>query len=205
VILTGAGDKSFMSGGDLSEHAKLDAQNAQVRTAQIRQVFEAVRKHRAPMIAAVNGYALGGGLALMASCDIIVAAETAMFALPEVNVGIMGGTKHLGRLVPEKIVRWMAFTGTKVPADYFLRLGAVQEVVPLNELMHCATKIAQDICKHSPTAIRLMKETMNLTEHMPLDDGYHVECLATSIMKSTPDGKEAVNAILEKRKPNFSS
>ena len=204
VILTGAGDKSFVSGGDLSEHAQLDAQSAQVRTALIRQVFEAVRKHRAPVIAAVNGYALGGGLALMASCDIIVAADTAMFALPEVNVGIMGGTKHLGRMVPEKVVRWMAFTGTKVPAEYFLRLGAVQEVVPLKDLIPTATKIALDICRHSPTAIRLMKETLNLTEHMPLDEGYHVECLATSILKSTPDGKEAVNAILEKRKPNFS-
>jgi enoyl-CoA hydratase len=204
VILTGAGDQSFVSGGDLSEHAQLDALSAQHRTRLIREVFEAVRKHRAPVIAAVNGYALGGGLALMASCDVVVAADTAMFSLPEIHVGIMGGTKHLGRLVPEKVVRWMALTGNKVSADYFLKLGAVQEVVPSSELMGAATKIALDICRHSPTAIRLMKETLNLTEHMPLDEGYHVECLATSILKSTPDGKEAVNAILEKRKPNFS-
>jgi enoyl-CoA hydratase len=203
VILTGAGDQSFVSGGDLSEHAQLDALSAQARTSLIRKVFETTRKHRAPVIAAVNGYALGGGLALMASCDIVVAADTAMFSLPEVHVGIMGGTKHLGRLVPEKIVRWMALTGNKVSADYFLKLGAVQEVVPLVDLIPTAIKIAQDICRHSPTAIRLMKETLNLTEHMPLDEGYHVECFATSILKSTPDGKEAVNAILEKRKPNF--
>ena len=205
LILTGSGEKSFVSGGDLSEHSQLDAQSAQERTALIRQVFDAVRKHRVPVIAAVNGYALGGGLALMASCDIVVAAQNAKFSLPEVSVGIMGGTRHLSRIVPEKVVRWMAFTGKKVSADYFLRLGAIQEVVPLAELMQSATEIALDICQHSPTAIHLMKETLNLTEHMPLDEGYHVECLATSIMKSTPEGKEAVNAILEKRKPKFSS
>jgi len=203
VILTGAGDKSFVAGGELSEHAQLDAERAQLRTALIRQVFDTVRKHRAPVIAAVNGYALGGGLALMASCDIIIASDTAKFSLPEVKVGIMGGTRHLKRLVPDKVVRWMALTGTMVGADYFLRLGAIQEVVPAAELMAAATKMAQEICQYSPTAIQLMKETLNLTEHMDLDEGYHVECMATSIMKSTPDGKEAVQAVLEKRRPVF--
>ncbi|MEB2401055.1 MAG: enoyl-CoA hydratase-related protein [Alcaligenaceae bacterium] len=203
VILTGAGEKSFVAGGDLKEHAELDAEAAHLRTALIRQVFNAVRQLRIPVIAAVNGYALGGGLALMASCDIVVASDNATFSLPEVKVGIMGGTSHLKRIVPEKVVRWMALTGNMVSADYLHRLGAIQEVVAPGHLMQAATRIAQDICQHSPTAIELMKETLNLTEHMALDEGYHVECYATSIMKAAPDGKEAVQAILEKRPPHF--
>ncbi len=203
VILTAAGETSFVAGGDLGEHAQLDSQSAQTRTALIREVFDAVRRHRVPVIAAVNGYALGGGLALMASCDIVVAADSAKFSLPEVKVGIMGGTRHLRRIVPDKVVRMMAFTGNFVDAAYFHRLGAIQEVVPQSQLMNAATKIAQDICQYSPACIELMKETMNLTEHMELDEGYHVECYATSIIKSTPQAKEALQAVMEKRKPNF--
>lgn len=203
VILTGAGDKSFVAGGDLNEHAQLDPESAQVRTALIRDVFDAVRRHRVPVIAAVNGYALGGGLALMASCDIVVAADSARFSLPEVKVGIMGGTKHLRRIVPDKVMRMMAFTGNFADARYFHSIGAIQEVVPLAELMNAATKMAEDICQHSPMCIKLMKETINLTESMDLDEGYHVECYATSIIKSTSEAKEAVQAALEKRKPNF--
>lgn len=169
----------------------------------IRRVFDAVRRHRAPVICAVNGYALGGGLALMASCDIVVASETAKFSLPEVKVGIMGGTRHLRRLVPDKVVRWMALTGKMVGADYFLRLGAVQQVVPPGELMQAATRIALSICEYSPSAVRMMKEALNLTEHMSLDEGYHVECLFTAIMKSSPDGLEGLQAVLEKRRPVF--
>ena len=203
VILTGAGEKSFVAGGDLNEHAQLDPQSAQTRTTLIRDVFAAVRTHRVPVIAAVNGFALGGGLALMASCDIVVAADNAKFGLPEVKVGVMGGTRHLRRLVPDKVVRMMAFTGNMVDASYFHQLGAIQEVVPLGELMDAATKIAEEICQYSPACIKLMKETINLTEHMDLDEGYHVECFATSIIKSNPEAKEALAAVLEKRKPNF--
>jgi len=203
AILTGAGDKSFVAGGDLNEHAQLDAESAQFRTSLIRRVFNTIRELRVPVIAAVNGYALGGGLALMASCDITVASENAKFSLPEVKVGIMGGTRHLRRLVPEQTVRWMALTGEMISADFFFRLGAIQALVPAEELMQAATKVALDICKNSPAATSLMKEALNVTEHMPLQEGYHVECFATSVMKSMPDGQEAVNAMLEKRSPNF--
>ena len=203
VIITGAGDKSFVAGGDLNEHVQLDAQSAQVRTAVIRDVFTAVRRHRVPVIAAVNGYALGGGLALMASCDMVLASDNARFSLPEVKVGVMGGTRHLRRIVPDKVVRMMAFTGKMVDAHYFQALGVIHEVVPLAELMPAATRLALEICEHSPQCIELMKETLNLTEHMELDEGYHVECYATSIIKSTPQAQEAVRAVLEKRKPDF--
>ncbi len=204
LILTGAGDKSFVAGGDLHEHAQLDPESALVRTSLIRKVFDAVRRHQAPVIAAVNGYCIGGGLALMASCDIVVASTNATFSLPEVKVGIMGGAQHVRRLVPDKVVRWMALTGNFVDADYFHRLGVIHQVVPPSELMAAALQVAQDICRHGPMAIRLMKDTINLTEHMPLDEGYQVECLATSIIKSTAEAREATSAALERRKPVYS-
>jgi enoyl-CoA hydratase len=162
-----------------------------------------VRRHRVPVIAAVNGYALGGGLALMASCDMVVASDTARFSLPEVKVGVMGGTRHLRRIVPDKVVRMMALTGKMVDAHYFYTLGVIHEVVPLAQLMPAAIRLALEICEHSPQCIELMKETMNLTEHMELDEGYQVECYATSIIKATAQSQEAVRAVLEKRKPNF--
>lgn len=204
VILTGAGDKSFVAGGELSEHVELTPQTAAERTALVRQTNAAIRQHRAPVIAAVNGYALGGGLVLMASCDIVFASTDAKFSLPEVKVGVMGGTRHLRRLVPDKVVRYMALTGHHVDAAYFKQLGVIQDVVPPDQLMPTALAAAEAICAHSAVAVNLMKETLNLTEDMPLDEGYHVECFATSILKGTPEAKEAALAALEKRKPDFS-
>lgn len=203
VILTGAGDKAFAAGGELKEHVLLTPQTAAVRTAMVREVNNAIRQHRAPVIAAINGYAIGGGLVLMASCDIVFASTNAKFALPEVKVGILGGTCHARRVVPDKVVRYMALTGNMVDAEYFRSLGVIQEVVPLEQLMDTAIRTAQQICEHSAVAVNLMKETLNLTEHMELDEGYHVECLATSILKGTPEAKEAAMAALEKRKPDF--
>lgn len=204
VVLTGAGDKAFVAGGELSEHAQLTPQAAAERTALVRKVNDTIRQHRAPVIAAVNGYAVGGGLVLMASCDIVFASTNAKFSLPEVKVGILGGTRHLRRLVPDKVVRYMALTGNFVDAEYFKQIGVIQDVVPLENLMDTAFRTAEEICAHSAVAVNLMKETLNLTEHMALEEGYHVECFATSILKSTPQAKEAAMAALEKRKPNFS-
>ena len=204
VILTGAGDSAFVAGGELSEHVQLTPQTAGERTALVRKVNQAIRQHRAPVIAAVNGYALGGGLVLMASCDIVFASTNAKFSLPEVKVGVLGGTRHLRRLVPDKVVRYMALTGNLVDAAYFKQIGVIQDVVPLDDLMNIALKTAEGICAHSAVAIKLMKETLNLTEHMELDEGYHVECLATSILKGTPEAQEAAMAALQKRKPDFS-
>lgn len=203
VIITGAGDKAFIAGGDLREHAELDPRSAARRTGLIRIVSQAIRQHRVPVIAAVNGYTIGGGMVIMASCDIVVAVEGAQFSIPEVKVGILGATRHLRRLVPDKVVRWMALTGNFVDAAFFQRLGVIQEVVPRDALMATALATAEQICEHSAIAVELMKESLNLTEHLDLDEGYHVECLGTSILKGTPEAKEAAQAALEKRKPDF--
>jgi len=199
IVLTGAGERAFVAGGDVGELGSLDAASALERTRVIRGVFDAIRRNPVPVIGAINGYALGGGLVMMAQCDVIVAAETATFGLPEIDVGVMGGTKHLARIVPEKVMRWMALSGKRVTAEYLERLGAIHRVVPREKLLEVAFEVADVICAKSPASVRLMKEVINLTEHMPLDDGYHVETYATAIISTNPDSKEAARAFKEKR------
>ena len=203
VVLTGAGERAFVAGGDVGELGAMDAASALVRTRVVRQVFDAIRRNPVPVIGAINGHALGGGLVMMSQCDIVIAAETATFGLPEINVGVMGGTKHLARIVPEKVMRWMALTGKRVDAAFMERLGVVQQVVPREQVLQAALQAADDICAKSPASVRLMKEVINLTESMNLDDGYHVETYATAIISTHPDSKEASKAFKEKRPAVF--
>lgn len=199
VVLTGAGDRSFVAGGDDGELVALHPASALERTGVVRRVLDAIRRNPVPVIAAVNGYALGGGLAMVAQCDVVVAADTATFGLPEINVGVMGGTKHLARIVPEKVMRWMALTGNRVDAAYLERFGAIHKVVAKDRLLEAALEVADDICAKSPASVRLMKEVINLTESMDLDRGYHVENYATAIISAHPDAKAAAKAFHAKR------
>ena len=199
IVLTGAGNRAFVAGGDVGELGALDAASALVRTRVIRDVFDAIRRNPLPVVGAINGAALGGGLVMMAQCDVVVAADSATFGLPEIDVGVMGGTRHLARIVPEKVMRWMALSGKRVSAAYLERLGVIHQVVPRERLLDAALEAAAEICGKSPAAVRLMKEVMNLTEHMTLDDGYHVETYATAMISTHPDSKEAARAFKEKR------
>lgn len=203
IVLTGVGDRAFVSGGDVAELGALDPARALVRTRVVRQVFDAIRRNPVPVIAAVNGHALGSGLVMVSQCDVVVAAEHARFGLPEITVGVMGGTKHLARIVPEKVMRWMALTGNRVDAAYLASLGVIHKVVASDAVLDTALAVADDICAKSPAAVRLMKEVINLTESMDLDDGYHVETYATAIMSTHPDSKEAARAFQEKRAAKF--
>jgi len=205
VVLTGAGERAFVAGGDVGELGAMDAASALVRTRVIRQVFDAIRRNPVPVIGAINGHALGSGLVMVSQCDIVIAAETASFGLPEINVGVMGGTKHLARIVPEKVMRWMALTGNRVSAAYLERLGVVQQVVPREQVLQAALQAADAICAKSPASVRLMKEVINLTESMNLDDGYHVETYATAMIVTHPDSSEAAQAFKEKRSAVFFS
>ncbi len=204
IILTGAGEHCFVAGGDVAELGAMDAEKALVRTRVIRQVFDAIRRNPVPVIGAINGHALGSGLVMMAQCDVVVASDNARFGLPEIAVGVMGGTKHLARIVPEKLMRWMALTGRRVDAAHLERLGVILKVVPQARLLDAALEVAADICTKSPAGVRLMKEVMNLTESMDLDNGYHVETYATAIMSTHPDSKEAAQAFQEKRMADYS-
>jgi enoyl-CoA hydratase len=205
IVLTGAGDRAFVAGGDVGELGALDPERALHRTRIVRQVFDAIRRNPLPVIAAVNGHALGSGLVIVSQCDVVVAAENASFGLPEIAVGVMGGTKHLARIVPEKVMRWMALTGRRVDAHYLARLGVIHQVVPREQVLEAALQVADDICAKSPAAVRLMKEVINLTEPMDLENGYHVETYATAIMSTHPDSKEAALAFQQKRAAKYAN
>ena len=142
IVLTGAGDRAFVAGGDVAELGALDPELALERTRVVRQVFDAIRRNPVPVIAAVNGHALGSGLVMVSQCDVIVAAESASFGLPEITVGVMGGTKHLARIVPEKLMRWMALTGNRVDAAHLARLGVIHKVVPRSQVLSVALQVA---------------------------------------------------------------
>lgn len=200
VVLTGGGERAFVAGSDVRELGALDPVSTQERARVARQVFDLIRSAPVPVIGAVKGYALGAGLVMVAQCDIIIASDHASFGLPEINVGVMGGTKHLARIVPEKLMRWMALTGNRVDATLLERLGVIQKIVPHDQVLETALAVADDICLKSPAGVRLMKEVINLTESMDLNNGYHVETYATAIISSHPHSKEAAKAFQEKRK-----
>lgn len=203
VIITGAEGRFFSAGSDVKELGDLSPTSAQERSRFARRAFESIKNAPVPVIAAVNGFALGSGLVIAMVCDIVIASEEAKFGLPEINAGVMGGTKHLARVVPEKTMRLMALTGRMLTAQDLHRLGAIYQVTERNNLMPTALALASEITEKSPAGVSLMKELINLTESMNLSDGYHVETYATAIITAHPNSKEASKAFKEKRKPNF--
>ncbi|SOD71762.1 enoyl-CoA hydratase [Jatrophihabitans sp. GAS493] len=204
IILTGAG-RHFCGGNDLQEFATLSAENSEARMSDVRAAFFAVQEAPIPVIAAVHGVALGTGLALAASCDFVVAADTARFGTPEIGVGIMGGARHLARLVPEAWVRWMYLSGDAVSAEQLLRLGGVVAVVPEAELLTAAHEHAARIARHSSALIRMAKRSLDTIENLPLQQGYTFEQSLTALICADPDSQEAVRATLQRRPPNYPS
>ena len=204
VILTGAGDRAFCGGADVREISERTTQIAMDRSVVFRETFDAIRRAPVPVIAAVQAHAPGAGLVIASCCDIVIAADRAQFALPEIVVGVMGGGRHALRVVPDKVVRYMALTGRRIDAAEMQRLGAVMQVVPAAQVMEAAMTMAEEIATRSPSAVRLMKEAINLTEDMPVTEGYRVEQVFTTLASALPDAKEASLAWLEKRKPVWS-
>jgi enoyl-CoA hydratase len=200
VVLTGAG-KVFSAGADLK--ARPDKSKAGERwqhNRRARESYHAVRECTKPVIAAINGAALGAGLAVAASCDILLAAEEATLGLPEIDVGLLGGGKHTQRLFGHSRLRRMMLTGYRVPGAELYRLGVVECCVPRAQLMDEAMKIAREIAWKSPAAIRLAKRTLNTIEDMTLRDGYRYEQNMTTELGDHPDSAEAQAAFREKRK-----
>lgn len=204
VVLTAAG-KLFSAGADVKELSVRTTETQLARSVISRATFDAIRRCPVPVVAAVNGPAVGAGVVFASCCDLILASDRAKFSLPEILVGVMGGTRYLARLVPDKIVRYLALTGRSVDARFLERFGGVNEVVRHEELAQAALSLAGDIAKMSPSAIRLMKESINLTEDMPVNEGYRVEQLFTTLASSMSDSREAAMAFLEKRPPVWSS
>lgn len=202
VVLAGAG-RHFCAGNDLDDFESMTPQNGRDRMFHVRDAFFAVRDCAVPVIGAVSGVAIGTGLALAASCDFVIASEDAQFGLPELSVGVMGGAKHLARMVPEPIVRWMYFTGTRVPAQTLHGWGAIVKVVPVDALLDEATRAAQEIAAYSPTAVRLSKQGLNGIEFLDTKQGYHDEQQLTIRMSGHPDSKEALRAARHGGKPTY--
>ena len=204
AVLTGAG-KVFSAGADMKARGNLgDPGEKWQHSRRARESYHAIRECQKPVIAALNGPALGAGLAVAASCDILVAAEEASLGLPEIDVGLLGGGKHAQRLFGHSRLRRMMFTGYRVPGPELYRLGIVEACVPREKLMDEAMAIARTIAEKSPAAIRLAKQSLNTIEDMSLRDGYRYEQSMTSQLAEHPHSKEAGAAFLEKRKANFS-
>jgi enoyl-CoA hydratase len=202
IVLTGAG-KHFCAGNDLSEFPTLTPENSPERMRNIREAYEAVYDTPLPVVAAVNGAALGTGLCIAASCDLVVAADDARFGLPEVRVGVMGGARHAARLVPHMFVRYLHLTGQPLPAGEVARLGGTVSVVPAASLLDEARRVAGLVAQHSPVALRFAKQSLNRIEDMDLRTGYPYEQGLTGELSGHLDAKEAVASFLENREPVY--
>ncbi|ODS40711.1 MAG: crotonase [Candidatus Altiarchaeales archaeon WOR_SM1_79] len=206
VIITGAGDKAFVAGADIKEMKDMTPMEARNFMHFGQGVFNDVENLPKPTIAAVNGFALGGGCELALSCDMILASENAKFGLPEVTLGIhpgFGGTQRLPRLVGAAKAKELIFTGEMIDAEEAKSIGLVNKVVPQEKLMDEAKDLAKKILKNGLIAIRLVKSAINAGLNVPLEKGLAYEAETQGLAFATEDKNEGLTAFMEKRKPNF--
>ena len=204
AIFTAAGDRAFMAGADLRG---LDGDGEPSPAAVIdpgsiaRDAMAAILHCPVPVIAAVNGPAIGAGLAFAACCDIILAADGATFGCTEINVGLLGASAHLSSLVGRHKARELFFTGELISAEELHALGSIRSVVPRADLLAEARTLAATLAGKSPIAMRLAKASMNHVEGLPLEDAYRIEQTYTARLAGFEDAEEARQAYLEKRDP----
>lgn len=206
VILTGSGEKAFVAGADISEMVNLNTVEGYEFGKRGQEVFTLIENSRKPYIAAVNGFALGGGCEIAMACDFRIASENAKFGIPEVTLGVVpgfGGTQRLPKLVGLGRAKEMLVTGGMYGAELAERWGLVNSVVPQSELMSKCEEIAGKIAKNSAYAIYSGLEAMNQANQIKQSDGLELEALIFGKTFSFPDQKEGMSAFLEKRKANF--
>lgn len=204
IIITGSGEKSFVAGADIKEFSDFNQEKAEelARNGQT-QLFNKVENMNKPVIAAVNGFALGGGLELAMSCHIRYASENAKLGLPEVTLGLIpgyGGTQRLPKLVGKGWANELIFTAKMINADKAKEIGLVNEVFPLDELLAKTQELAEQISRNSPMAISKAIEAVNLSD---TKNGFEKEITSFGELFEMEDKKEGVSAFLEKRKPQF--
>lgn len=204
-IITGSGDRVFCGGVDVKDflpfHRSIANKPWKIPTT-VMERFDLWK----PIIAAVNGVALGGGFELALGCDIRIASENAIFGLPEVTLGVFpagGGTQRLPRLIPLGIAAEMLFTGKRIDAQEAYRIGLVNKVVPVGEVMPAAKELANTICQAGPLAVRAAKEAMLRGINMTLEEGLRLQDSIAQYMVATKDFAEGIKAFEEKRKPQF--
>jgi enoyl-CoA hydratase/carnithine racemase len=207
AIVLAAKGHVFCAGADIKEKAALGVgEGDYVRANRLtRDVFFAILDSSKPVIAAVQGAALGAGCVLAACCDMIFAAETAVFGMPEIDVGQGGGASILQRILPPSKVRRMMLTAERVPAAEFYRLGAVEACMPEADLLPAALAIAGTIAEKSPLAVRRIRGSLMTVEALEARDGFRHEQMYTTELSKSADGAEARRAFFEKRKPVFGS
>jgi enoyl-CoA hydratase len=208
VVLTAVGSRAFCAGSDIRDfgHQHQGTPLRAVRHSKlVRSVFETIFELPVPVIAAVNGPALGAGVGLAAACDVVIAAEGAVLGLPEIDVGVLGGARALSRLVAAQRVRLMMYTGRRVPFAELVGHGSVEAVVPADELMPTCLALAGEIASKSPTAVRLAKKGLNHLEIAGLSpgDGYRYEQSLTEQLASHPDASRAAAAFFAGTKAVF--
>lgn len=206
VIITGSGEKAFVAGADISEMINLDTVGGYEFGKRGQEVFSLIENGKKVYIAAVNGFALGGGCEIAMSCDFRIASENAKFGIPEVTLGVIpgfGGTQRLPKLVGLGRAKEMLATGGMYGAKTAEKWGLVNRVVPIENLLDTCVEIATKISKNSAYAISGGLEAMNQSTQIKLNDGLELEALVFGKTFSYPDQKEGMGAFLEKRKPNF--
>lgn len=206
VILTGAGEKAFVAGADISELNKLSMISGKEFAERGQEVFNIIENLNKPVIAAVNGFALGGGGELALACHIRLASENAKFGQPEVNLGIIpgyGGSQRLTRLINSGRAMEYILTGDMIEANEAFRIGLVNKVYPLTELMNKALEMAEKISAKASEAIKLAVKAVNIADEMTSKEGQIYEAALFGICCGTEDFKEGTSAFLQKRKPEF--
>ena len=191
VVITGAGQRAFLAGTDLAELTALTADTADVQLEIVKRLVARVAGMPVPVICALNGPALGSGVAIVACADIRVAAPRGALQLPEVDVGVMGGARHLARILPQGTVRLAMYTGRRIGAQELHRLGAVDLLVEQDELLPRALELAEEIAGKPAVAIRYAKRAFDLTEELPLAEAYPLECELTAALRREPEAVEA--------------
>ena len=205
VVITGSGDLAFSAGADIDEFPTRSLNAAVVNKAR-RRPHETIRLLPKPVIASVNGLALGGGCELVLASDLAIAADTAKFGQPEIRVGVIpgcGGTQILPRLMGEKRAKEFIFTGRMMEADEALQYGIVNKVVPAAELREATEKLASDLLRNSPAILKIAKMAVNKSLDLPLTVGMDYERELFAMCFGTADQKEGATAFLEKRKPTY--
>jgi enoyl-CoA hydratase len=206
IIVTGAGERSFVAGADISAMSVMDPLEAK-RFSEIGHAAMALLdRSPIPTIAAVNGFALGGGCEVALACDIRVAAENATFGFPEVSLGIlpgMGGTQRLPRLVGPALAKELIFTGRRISAEEAREIGLVNRVVPQGEALNAAREIAAGIAENGPLAVRHAKSATNRALDVDLVSGLEYEADQFALLFATEDAREGMGAFSERRKPQF--
>ena len=206
VILTGAGEKSFVAGADIAEMKDLDSKAAEEFGLLGNKVFRRLENLNKPVIAAISGFALGGGCELAMACDIRIASEKARFAQPEAGLGItpgFGGTQRLPRIVGLGKAKELIYTCAMINAEEALRIGLVNKVVPLESLMEEAKSMAATICANAPIAVKLCKDAINRGMQVDIDKAIEIEAQDFGKCFDSDDQLEGMTAFLERRAKNF--